>query len=107
DTSASWAAVPDLAAVLPSTGDRLRALVSPRARVRLGTRMDSGLRIPEAAAPSLYRLIGADPRQPLAPNVGRIPTPDGAGPDDRALCAAAPTGDERELNGHRLVRFSG
>ncbi len=103
DACASWAAVRDMRAALPSISDRLRALVSTRARVDLGTRMDARFIVNNATAPSLYRLVGADPQHQLTPNIGLIPTPNATAPDTDSLCAPAPQGTQYRVGRHRLV----
>lgn len=103
--NATWAAVSDASAVVPSTRAKLHALTSYRARTRLADLVDAHLSVPEPVTPSLYRLIGVDAGSAVEPNIGVLPTPGAASLDWSVLSAPAPVGERHDVDGRRLVRL--
>lgn len=105
DANASWAAVADVLGEAPALAARVRALASMSARARLAADRDARFRSSDPVAPSLHRLIGAEPDTMLLANVGTVPTPDAARLDGGALCTPGPAGETSDVAGHRFTRL--
>ncbi|WP_257161940.1 hypothetical protein [Corynebacterium cystitidis] len=86
----SWAIVPDVS-VLGSDAPGVTLTPSEQAahRVRLARTLDAALTVATPSAPSLYRLIGADPSEPIASNIAVLDTTTGQPVDGNFLGAPA------------------